>query len=198
MLFHHHFSRTTSGGYFSPPKITLEDNVELLKPITKEELRLALFQMHPDKSPGPDGFNATFFQRFWSLCGDEIFEATKCWMDRGFFPSSLNETNICLIPKCDSPKSMKDMRPISLCNVLYKMLSKLLANRLKRCMTKCVSEEQSEFLERRICRPLFIEQLLKEIFLASKILGEVLRFLTYFLQMTVLFFAGLKLMKFNI
>lgn len=70
-------------------------------------------------------------------------------MDRGFFPSNLTETNICLIPKCDNPVNMKDLRPISLSNVLYKMVSKLLANRLKRCLDKCVSLEQSAFVEGR-------------------------------------------------
>jgi hypothetical protein len=105
--------------------------------------------MHPDKAPGPDGFNPAFYQHFWDLCGNDIYEAARDWLDRGYFPSSLNETNICLIPKCDNPISMKDMRPISLCNVLYKMVSKVLANRLKECIDKCVSEEQSAFVEGR-------------------------------------------------
>jgi hypothetical protein len=131
------------------PKITEEDNDRLVMPITKEELKEALFQMHPDKAPGPDGFNPAFYQHFWELCGNDVFEATKEWLERGYFPSSLNETNICLIPKCDNPTSMKDLRPISLCNVLYKMVSKLLANRLKNCLDKCVSEEQSAFIEGR-------------------------------------------------
>jgi hypothetical protein len=121
------------------PKITHEDNDRLVMPITKEELKEALFQMHPDKAPGPDGFNPAFYQHFWDLCGNDIFEAAQEWLDRGFFPSSLNETNICLIPKCENPTFMKDLRPISLCNVLYKMVSKLLANRLKCCLEKCVS-----------------------------------------------------------
>jgi hypothetical protein len=131
------------------PKVLEEDNISLEAPITKEELRNALFQMHPDKSPGPDGFNPTFFQQFWDLCGDDIFVAAKDWLDRGYFPSSLNETNICLIPKRDNPSSMGDYRPISLCNVLYKMVSKLLANRLKMVLDKCISEEQSAFVEGR-------------------------------------------------
>jgi hypothetical protein len=105
--------------------------------------------MHPDKSPGPDGFNPAFFQKNWHLCGDEVFTATKDWLARGYFPSSLNETNICLIPKCGNPNSMKDFRPISLCNVLYKMVSKLLANRLKLFLDKYISEEQSAFVEGR-------------------------------------------------
>jgi hypothetical protein len=128
-------------------KITQEDNDKLSAPITKEELKAALFQMHPDKAPGPDGFNPAFYQHFWDLCGDDIFAAVKEWLERGFFPSSLNETNICLIPKCENPLSMKDLRPISLCNVLYKMVSKMLANRMKSCLEKCVSEEQSAFIE---------------------------------------------------
>jgi ribonuclease HI len=131
------------------PKITQEDNDRLEAPITKDELKEALFQMHPDKAPGPDGFNPAFYQHFWNLCGNDIFAAATEWLDRGYFPSSLNETNICLIPKCDNPASMKDLRPISLCNVLYKMVSKLLANRLKGCLDKCVSEEQSAFVEGR-------------------------------------------------
>jgi hypothetical protein len=131
------------------PKINQEDNDRLLRPITKEELKEALFQMHPDKAPGPDGFNPAFYQHLWDLCGDDIFEAANEWLTRGYFPSSLNETNICLSPKCENPAYMKDLRPISLCNVLYKMISKLLANRLKECLDKCVSEEQSAFIEGR-------------------------------------------------
>jgi hypothetical protein len=134
------------------PRVTQEDNDRLVAPFTREELKEALFQMHPDKAPGPDGFNPTFYQQFWNICGDDIFEVAKEWLDRGYFPSSLNETNICLVPKCENPASMKDLRPISLCNVLYKMVSKLLANRLKECLGKCVSEEQSAFIEgRSIC-----------------------------------------------
>jgi hypothetical protein len=129
--------------------VTDEDNARLTSPILKEEIHNALMQMHPDKSPGPDDLNPAFYQHFWHLCGDDINAAVKSWLDRGFFPTSLNETNICLIPKCDSPSSMKDLRPIALCNVLYKLVSKLLANRLKGCISNCISEEQSAFIEGR-------------------------------------------------
>jgi hypothetical protein len=130
-------------------RVSEEDNTRLVAPLTKEEIRIALLQMHPDKSPGPDGFNSAFYQNFWNLCGDDIFAAVKEWLGRGYFPSSLNETNICLILKCDNPSSIKDFRTISLCNILYKVISKLLANRLKLVLDKYISEEQSAFVEGR-------------------------------------------------
>ncbi|GAU37344.1 hypothetical protein TSUD_395250 [Trifolium subterraneum] len=131
------------------PRVTDDDNCVLTAPITKVEIQQALFQMHPDKSPGPDGFNPDFYQRFWEECSDDIFSVVSTLLERGYFPTSLNETNICLIPKCDNLTSMRDLRPISLCNVLYKMISEVLANRLKCCLDKCVSQEQSAFVEGR-------------------------------------------------
>jgi hypothetical protein len=85
------------------PRMTEDDNHLLMAPLTKIEFQQALFQMHPDKSPGPDGFNPAFYQRFWEHCGDDIFAAASSWLDRGYFPSSLNETNICLIPNVIIP-----------------------------------------------------------------------------------------------
>lgn len=65
----------------------------------------------------------------------------------GFIPQVLNDTNVALIPKCDNPKSMTNLRPFSLCNITFKVLSKVLANRLKPLLSKCIVEEQSTFME---------------------------------------------------
>lgn len=119
------------------PCITLEDNEELIQPFTREEFSMALKQMDADKAPGPDGFNPGFFKHLWVNYGDAFFQAGCRWLEDGSFPPTLNETNIALIPKIDSPESRKDRRPISLCNVLYKVISKVLANRLKYCLHKC-------------------------------------------------------------
>ncbi|GAU24827.1 hypothetical protein TSUD_157400 [Trifolium subterraneum] len=138
-----HMSATVRSKKKKVTKLIAENGTEAhtqeeLSPITKVEIQQALFQMHP-----------AFYQRFWEQCSDDIFSAASTWLERGYFPTSLNETNMCLIPKCDNPTSMKDLRPISLCNVLYKMIAKVLANRLRCCIDKCVSQEQSAFVEGR-------------------------------------------------
>lgn len=98
--------------------ITDEENIRLSRPITRSKLQAAAFEMHPNKSSGPDDFNPAFFHKFWELCGNDIWSATSNWLEGEFFAHSLNDTNICLIPKCNQPYHMKDFRPISLCNAL--------------------------------------------------------------------------------
>lgn len=86
---------------------------------------------------------------FWQVCGDDVIAACRGWLADGAIPSELNNTNITLIPKCDPPQSMRDLQPISLCNVAYKILAKTLANRLALVIPKCISEEQSTFIPGR-------------------------------------------------
>jgi hypothetical protein len=131
------------------PSITEFNNDQLMAPFQIREFKEALFAMHSDKAPGPDGLNPTFYKRFWNLCGVEIFNAGVSWLERGSFPEQIMATNIVLIPKKDNPETMKDLRPISLCNVLYKIISKVLANRLKPLLPQCISQEQSAFVENR-------------------------------------------------
>lgn len=131
------------------PRISTEDNNRLTVPLVKEELHATLLEMHPNKSLGPDGFNPTFYQNFWDVCGNDVLEAAIVWLERGYFPASLNDTNICLIPKCVNPQNMKDFWPISFCNMVYKLVSKSLSNRLNFFLDKCVAEEQSAFVEGR-------------------------------------------------
>lgn len=102
--------------------------------------------MLPDKSPRPDGLNTGFYQHFWSKCGNDVFIACNKWLSDGCFTPSINSTSIALIRKCDYPQSMRVLRPISLCNVIYKIISKPLANMLAYVIDKCVSKEQSAFV----------------------------------------------------
>lgn len=91
------------------------------------------------------------FTKKIGLCGGVIFRAITQtqWLTNCMFPTTLNEyTNIALIPKCELPKKMKDLRPIYLCNVPYKIVA-ILANRLERVLSKCISNERYVFIAER-------------------------------------------------
>uniref|UniRef100_A0A803P6B0 Reverse transcriptase domain-containing protein n=1 Tax=Cannabis sativa TaxID=3483 RepID=A0A803P6B0_CANSA len=132
------------------PRVSYDQNIELVKEVTEEEVKKAMFQMHPDKSPGPDGMTPGFFQRCWHIVGRDVFRLVQEFFVTGSFPTSLNATNVVLIPKKKNPRSMGDLRPISLCNVLYKVISKVLANRLKVVLPYVISDTQSAFLQGRL------------------------------------------------
>ncbi|XP_071680036.1 uncharacterized protein [Lolium perenne] len=129
-----------------PVKVTSVMNDCLLKPFKEEEVKNALFQMFPTKAPGPDGFPAHFFQTHWELCGEEVTSAVIRVLKGEDDMRDINQTFLVLIPKVASPKELGQFRPISLCNVIYKITSKVLANRLKGCLPEIIAEEQSAFV----------------------------------------------------
>ena len=126
--------------------VSAEDNLLLTTSFTMQEFREAMCSIHPDKFFEPNGYSSGFYQQFWNLCSDDIFKECCDWLDTGSFPPDLNMTNISLISKGNSQVSMKDWRPTSLCNVLYKLVSKVLAKRLKLILHKCISDNQSTFV----------------------------------------------------
>jgi hypothetical protein len=125
-------------------------NEALNKNFSAEEVHTALFQMGPLKAPGPDGLNANFFQKNWALMGDEVCYAVLEILNSGIMPKNLNKTYIALIPKVKHPSHVNEFRPISLCNVLYKLVSKVLANRLKKILPTIIAPTQSAFIPGRL------------------------------------------------
>lgn len=79
----------------------------------------------------------------------EVYNSCKEWLKQGTFPCELNESNIVLVPKKENAECMKDLRPIALCNVLYKIVARCLANRLKEILPILISENQSAFVPGR-------------------------------------------------
>ncbi|CAL1353160.1 unnamed protein product [Linum trigynum] len=132
-----------------PRRVTSEMNDWLRRPFTVEEIEDALRHMGPLKAPGEDGFPAIFYKRNWDVIKEQVTEEILQALAEGKLPPKMNRTLICLIPKVKKPKSPKDYRPISLCNVSYKILSKVLANRLRTILHKLISETQSAFVPGR-------------------------------------------------
>jgi hypothetical protein len=130
-------------------RVKPELNAMLSSEFTHEEVNTALSQMHPLKSPGPDGFGASFYQHHWGTIGAKVRGAVLDFLNRGNFNISINETFIALIPKMERVSTVADFRPISLCNVIYKLVSKVLANRLKLVLPSIISQHQSAFVPGR-------------------------------------------------
>lgn len=131
-------------------RISTADNEQLLAEVTYEEVKQAVFSMHPDKAAGPDGLNPAFFQSFWNIVERDVVNFCRNFVSTGTLPPGINESLVCLIPKIKVPQTMGDLRPISLCNVLVRILSKVMTNRLKACLNEIISENQSAFIEGRL------------------------------------------------
>ena len=101
-------------------------------------------------APGPDGILPLFYHSFWNLLGNDISSTVLDCLNNCNIPTEINHTNITLIPKVKSPKYITDFHPISLCNVVYKLVSKVLTNRLKAVLPAVVSENQSAFQAGRL------------------------------------------------
>ncbi|XP_019181672.1 PREDICTED: uncharacterized protein LOC109176732 [Ipomoea nil] len=131
-------------------RVSNEMNVSLMRPFTITEVKAALFSMAPEKAPGPDGMSPAFYQHFWPVLGhDMAVFILQCVADQSL-PEGLNESNIVLLPKKKVPERVTDLRPIALCNVVYKVLAKMLANRLKMCLEQVVSQSQCAFVPERL------------------------------------------------
>lgn len=131
-------------------RVTSEMNDCLDSPFTQDEIITALKHMKACKSPGLDGLPALFYKRFWSTVGGDISSLVLDVLNGAPMPTDLNFTHVALIPKVKKPEDMKDLRPISLCNVSYKLISKVLANRLKKILPLIIKENQSAFVPGRL------------------------------------------------
>lgn len=106
--------------------------------------------MPNNKSPGPDSYKTKFFKASWSIIGKDLTAAVQSFFVKDFLPKGINTIILALIPKKEAAVEMKDYRPISLCNVLYMVISKILANRIKGILQEMISQNQPAFIKERL------------------------------------------------
>ncbi|KAL0402473.1 UNVERIFIED_CONTAM: LINE-1 retrotransposable element O protein [Sesamum latifolium] len=132
------------------PRVSDAMNEVLTQPFTATEVTHAIAQMYPYKSPGPDGMSPVFFQKYWHIVGPETASFVLDFLNHRNFDARFNYTYIVLIPKIPKLETMSHFRPISLCNITYKITSKVLASRLKTLFPTIISESQSAFIPGRL------------------------------------------------
>lgn len=121
-------------------------NVDLMRPYSFDEVKHTVFSMKAGKSPGMDGFNPRFYQAYWDLVGDSISYACTDMLLYGMFAASLNDIALVLIPIKSEPESISDLHPITLYNVVFKIVTKMIANRLRILLPSIVTEHRSAFV----------------------------------------------------
>lgn len=131
------------------PIVTQEENTELIKIPTSKEIRNVVMKMPRLKTPGPDGMPTLFYNHYWDTVSPLLTNSVQKFFSTGFILKELNSTFITLIPKKQGANTFNDFRPISLSNVTYKVISKILANRLKPLLERIVSPNQTSFMEGR-------------------------------------------------
>jgi hypothetical protein len=115
----------------------------LLWEFQEEEVMQALDCIGDLKAPGPDGMPSIFYKKHWEIVGPQVVKEVLAVLNGGPIPEDWNDTWVALIPKVKNPEAMKDLRPISLCNVVYKLISKVLANHLKEILDDLIAPNQS-------------------------------------------------------
>ena len=131
------------------PNVSEAANERLISIPDPTEIKYALFLIHPDKAPGPDGFSASFFHSNWSTIGPSLISEIQAFFRTGRLPSATNNTHVRLIPKLTGAKLISDFRPIALCNIVYKVITKIISLRLKPTLQDIISETQSAFVPGR-------------------------------------------------
>ncbi|KAL4277800.1 hypothetical protein GQ457_03G017200 [Hibiscus cannabinus] len=124
-------------------------NASLLRPFAADEVVFAFHDIGPDKAPGIDGFPSRIFRLHWDMIGSDFIQLCLDLLHGSVDLATFNRTVLVLIPKSCLPNSMRQFRPISLCTVIYKTISKVLVNRFKSILPLCISPNQGAFVSGR-------------------------------------------------
>ena len=131
-------------------ELTTGELVALNKPFTNLEVENSVRSMWSFKAPGPDGYKPIFYQDCWSVVGESVTKFVLNFFETGQLPPKTNDALLVLIAKVSKPERMSQFRPISLCNVLFKIITKIMVIRLKKLMPKLIGPTQSSFIPGRL------------------------------------------------
>nr|GEU35632.1 RNA-directed DNA polymerase, eukaryota, reverse transcriptase zinc-binding domain protein [Tanacetum cinerariifolium] len=132
-----------------PNVLSQEDRQFIEREVSIDEIKKAVWDCGTDKAPGPDGFTFGFYRRYWDLIHGEVTNAVRYFFTHCDIPHGCNSSFITLIPKNQNAKLGKDFRPISLIGSFYKIIAKILANRLVSVIKGLINEVQSAFIAKR-------------------------------------------------
>eukprot|EP00253_Pinus_taeda_P012274 PITA_12274 len=132
-----------------PSLITSRMNQALEGKIAQNEVREALFAMDPNKALGPDDFTPRFLQTCWQIVEKEFLKMIQKSQECKKIGGCTNSAFLTLIPKEKGANSFNRLCPISLCNIGYKVITKVIANKLKKILPKIIPENQGGFIHGR-------------------------------------------------
>nr|GEX18958.1 RNA-directed DNA polymerase, eukaryota [Tanacetum cinerariifolium] len=132
-----------------PNTLSVDQKADLEGMVTIEEVKRVVWDCGSDKAPGPDGYTFSFCRHVWSMIEKDVFAAVQYFFNHGDIPKGCNSTFITLIPKIPGANMVKDFRPISLIKSFYKIIAKVLTNRLVGVLEDIVNEVQSAFIANR-------------------------------------------------
>ncbi|KAL0380944.1 UNVERIFIED_CONTAM: hypothetical protein Sangu_0158700 [Sesamum angustifolium] len=133
--------------------------IQFLKAVTLAEVKTAIFQISDNKAPDPNGYTSCFFKKAWNIVGDLVCRAVMDFFRSGRMLRQLNHTIIALVPKSEHSPSVADYRPLSCCNVIYKVITKIIADRLSPALEQLIDSSQAAFVGgRNITDNIFLAQ----------------------------------------
>ncbi|KAL0289060.1 UNVERIFIED_CONTAM: Retrovirus-related Pol polyprotein from type-2 retrotransposable element R2DM [Sesamum calycinum] len=129
--------------------LTSDEADTICAPVTLAEIKDAAFDIAEDSAPGPDGYTAGFFKASWSVVGKEVSEAVSEFFRTGKLLKQVNATLLVLIPKVQMPSKVSDFRPIACCNVIYKIITKIIVKRMQSILHLLIDYSQNAFVPGR-------------------------------------------------
>lgn len=142
-----------------------EENAKLVAPFSMEEIQKAVWECDSDKSPGPDGMNFGFVKQFWEVMQVDFLNCFAHFHATGRLVKGGNSSFIVFVPKKDNPQRVEEYRPISLIGCVYKILAKVLCNRLRLVLDPLISNNQSTFIQ--------VRHILDSILVANEVAAEL-------------------------